>query len=134
MTMPRQLARCEARPGASVAAIAAAQWELGQRLPRDYVEFLRASNGIEGCVGNHGYVQLWPAEDLAERNRGYDVAEQLPGFLLLGSDGGGTAYGLWTDGARRHYPDVPFIVMCEEDLRVLGGTFLEFLDALADDE
>jgi hypothetical protein len=60
-------------PGASEEAIrVVADW-IGSQLPFDYKQFLRNSNGGEGFVGQN-YLQLWQAEELRERNNGYQVA------------------------------------------------------------
>src|ERR1051325_5307671 len=65
-------------------------------LPADYLDFLKFSNGIEGKVGEKGYLILWSAEILPEVNNGYEVSEWMPGFFIIGSDGGDTAYGIDT--------------------------------------
>ena len=43
------------------------------KLPVTYLEFLRRTNGAEGSVGHptFGWCQLWPAEQVLARNRGY---------------------------------------------------------------
>jgi hypothetical protein len=40
--------------------------ETGVDLPRDYVEFLRRSDGGEGFIGPNAYVMLWQLSELAE--------------------------------------------------------------------
>ena len=46
---------------------------------------------MEGDLGNAkpGWYQLWPLDTIEERNRGYLVEQQAPGFVGIGSDGGG---------------------------------------------
>ncbi len=36
-----------------------------------------------------GWFQVWPADQVVELNRGYEVCENLPGFFGIGSSGGG---------------------------------------------
>ena len=62
------------------------------KLPKDYVEFLKETNGGEGFVGENSYVIFWPLEKLLEYNKAYNVQEYAPGLFLIGSDGGGEAY------------------------------------------
>jgi len=71
--------------GAAAADIRAAQQLLCIDFPKDYVELLAFSNGavLEG-------LQLYPAEDLPERNKTFEIASYLPSHLLIGDDGGGT--------------------------------------------
>lgn len=53
------------RPGASEAAIAAAEGRLGVALPADYRGFLAAANGWWGCVMfPNGLAQLLPVEEV----------------------------------------------------------------------
>jgi hypothetical protein len=56
-------------------------------LPRDYKDLLLISNGIytSGCLGIH------PIEDMPERNIDYQVDKYMPGFFMIGDDGGGQA-------------------------------------------
>src|SRR5262249_32199238 len=58
-------------------------------LPQDYLDFLGQHNGGCGFLGNGAYADLWRAEDLIQRNRGYGVFEDAPDAFIFGSDGGG---------------------------------------------
>src|ERR1700761_8290476 len=78
-------------PSASETILEAAIRSLGVDLPLDYKDFLRASNGGAGFVGDT-YLHLWKAEELKPLNDGYQVARFAPALLLIGSDGGGEAY------------------------------------------
>src|SRR3954453_16270656 len=66
--------------------------EVGFDLPRDYVEFLRRSDGGEGWIGPNAYVILYRLGELAELNKAYHFDEYARGFFAFGSDGGGEAY------------------------------------------
>ncbi|THJ30476.1 SMI1/KNR4 family protein [Lampropedia aestuarii] len=56
-------------------------------IPNDYLSFLRVSNGLSSL----GRISLLEVEDLFERNVDYEVGEYLPGYLMIGDDGGGVA-------------------------------------------
>jgi hypothetical protein len=62
----------------------------GVDLPEDYLSLLRLSNGGEGELGvEPGWFRLWPAGEVIDLNRDYEVAELAPGFFAFGSSGGG---------------------------------------------
>ena len=87
---------------------------LGVDLPSDYLDFLRFSDG--GCgsipVDPWCFDGLWKATELAEFNRGYQVATYCPGFFGIGSSGGGEMFAFDMRGAQP-WPvvHVPFIGM-----------------------
>lgn len=62
--------------------------------PADYKEFLDMYNGGSGSVGENSYLQIWAFEDIDELNKDYEVVEFLSKIVLIGSDGGDTAYGI----------------------------------------
>lgn len=122
------------RPGASLAAIEAAERDLGARLPDDYKAFLGESDGLEGFSGPEGdYLMLYGAKELGENHRNCVVAEFAPGFTMIGSDGGGNAFGfVLQDGRTRYvrlpYPDLPLGVdtrVVENPLPSSGGTHVQ---------
>jgi hypothetical protein len=129
--MYQSLHELNRRPGATDAMIAESERKLGLKLPAEYVEFLKVSNGGEGFIGPNAYVMLWPVEELAERNRSYEVGDATPGLLIFGSNGGGEAYGF--DIRTPHFPivQVPFIVLSWDDALPVGGSFDEFLAQLS---
>jgi len=114
--------------------MAIAEWEksLGVKLPEDYKELLRLTNGGEGFIGTNSYVVLWRIEELASMNRSYNVRQYAPGLILFGTNGGGEAYGFDTRGHQWLIVQVPFIGMSWDVAIVLGGTFNEFLNQLSE--
>lgn len=96
----------------------------------DYAEFLKRHNGIEGFVGPTAYLVLWSVEQIPDLNAGYRVQEYAPWILLVGSDGGGNAFG--RDRSTGKFGSVPFVGMSRSDFKELGATFEEFLVNLAD--
>ncbi|UYZ61205.1 SMI1/KNR4 family protein [Hymenobacter latericus] len=59
--------------------------------PLDYLQFMAATNGGEGSVGEN-YLVIWPSEEIKDLNVDYSVEEFAPGYQIFGSDGGDTAY------------------------------------------
>src|SRR3954471_8241616 len=102
------------QPGAELGAIDAAEATMGLALPADYRAFLAFSDGYNGPVGEH-YLVLWGTEELPANATGYEILPADRG-VLLGSNGGPTAYGYW-DG---RYISVPFVAAgnIEAEIRV----------------
>ena len=116
------------RPGASIENIEAAERDLGVRLPEDYRSFLKESDGLEGFAGPEGdYVMLWGAGEIAKLNAGYCVAEFAPGVVLVGSNGGGEAFGYVRREGRKGYIRLPFIPMNLKEADDMGGTLFDLI-------
>lgn len=58
----------------------------GMPLPEDYLAFMREHNGGEGPLGENNYGCFYRLEELAEVNAEYDVPNNWPGYVVLGSD------------------------------------------------
>ncbi len=118
-------AKCQLSEPAPEQTIKKVEEEIGEKLPITYMAFLRFSNGLEGAIGEDGYIQLWKVEDLVKRNKDYQVEEFAPGFFLIGSSGGGEALGI--DLRERsstwgHFYSVPFEVLSWKEAKYLGQT------------
>src|SRR5436305_171405 len=88
----RHLARVAAvHPPARPEAIRSAEAAVGYSFPPEYIELLLCSDGLEPRAGHaeRYAVRLFPVDELAEMNAAYEVRDYLPGFVLVGLDGGG---------------------------------------------
>jgi hypothetical protein len=108
----------------------------GLKLPKDYLDFLRMSNGGEGELPVDPYwFQIWPAEEVLEHNEGYQVSTNVPGFFAFGSNGGGELLAFDT---REHvsWPVymIPFVPMDESDAKKVASDFLSFAELLGIEE
>lgn len=99
-----------------------------ETLPNDYIEFLNIFNGGNGNIGDESYLHLWAYEDIEEFNNDYCVSEYLTDVILIGSDGGDTAFGI---NAKGQYIEVPFIGMDDEEVVVIAGNFDGFINQLS---
>jgi len=122
------LGQVKKRRPASDEAIRIAERFMRVRLPDEYVGFLRFSDGCEGFVGEE-YVRLWSVEELQKRNPTYQIAKNTPGLLVIGSSGGGEAYGFDYRHASLPIVRVPFIGGWS-DAQAIADTFTGFLRAL----
>ncbi len=83
-------------------------------LPDAYIAFVRRENGSEGDLGvSPGWIALWPVEELAARNAGYNIAEALKGFIGFATDGGGELIAFDTRRAPWRVCTVPFVPLDE---------------------
>lgn len=81
----------------------------------------------EGMIGENSYLILWEKNDIEELNDDYEVNEFLTNSILIGSDGGDTAYGINEEGK---FFSVPFIGMDDGEIVILGNSFEEFIEKL----
>lgn len=75
---------------AAARAIEEAERALGITFPDDYRAWLSSVNGLEGFFGPV-YVALWPLAQVVEMTAAYHLDHDLPGAVVIGSDGGGEA-------------------------------------------
>lgn len=62
-----------------------------ERVPTDYVEFMKKANGGHGFVGNEHLI-LFRAHEIAGINEAASVERYAPGLLIFASNGGGQSY------------------------------------------
>ncbi len=96
-------------------------------LPKGYIEFMSSSNGAEGQLSSTYFV-LWPIEDLFSLNKEYHVDEFAPGFFIIGSDGGDTAFAI--DKETGELYEMPFIGMSREEATLRAKDFSGLLETL----
>jgi hypothetical protein len=123
------------RPPATETAIQALTANCDFTLPEEYLSFLRYSNGGEGflCI-EPWYFRLCSAEEVIAYNQGYNVEEFLPGWLAIGSNGGGEMLAIRKrDGSPCPVYMVPFIPMAESDAVQIAHDFEMFAMALGRD-
>lgn len=108
-------------PPASPAAIEREEAAYGGRLPREFVELLRVSDGM--CTD--GNLSILAAEGVVQRNADYEVQAYLPGYFMIGDDGGGSAI-LLNLRDRRIY-EVDMGSMDEESMELCAASLDELL-------
>lgn len=108
-------------PPALLSVIKHEENEYGGPLPREYVELLQVSNGMY----TSGNLSILGAEGVVQRNNEYEVQAYLPGYFMIGDDGGGQAI-LLNLGDRRIY-EVDMGVMDEESMKLSAGSLDELL-------
>jgi hypothetical protein len=119
-------------PPASELTIQRLLADCGLDLPKAYLDQLRRSNGGEGDLAlEPRWVCFWPAEEVIESNRDYEVNEFLPGFFGFGSNGGGELLAFKVESAG-DWPVymIPFIVMDETDALLIAKDCESFIQAV----
>lgn len=89
-----------------------------------FEKYIKQTVSGAGTVGDNGYLTLWDKSELEELNYEYEVHEFLHDIILIGSDGGDTAYGIDANG---RYIEVPFIGMADEEAVVIAEDFDGFI-------
>lgn len=76
---------------ASPEAIQAAEQQLAVAFPDDYREWLLSTNGTEAWFGEF-FVMLYSLDNVVAVTRAAEAEDRLPGFVAIGSDGGGEMF------------------------------------------
>ena len=99
----------------------------GVTLPGAYLNYLRRIGGGEGELGvDPGWIEFWPAAEVLELNRAYEVRENLPGFFGFGSNGGGELLAFdMREAGKAAVVMVPFIPMSAADAQLVATAFEE---------
>ncbi|HWC62543.1 MAG TPA: SMI1/KNR4 family protein [Rhizomicrobium sp.] len=93
-------------------------------LPPDYRAFLERHDGGAGFLANGFYLILWKANELEAWNKRYGAPDCVPGFFLIGSDGGGEAIAF--DPAGR-VVRLPFIPLAADNAMHIADNFTAFI-------
>ncbi len=118
-------------PAATPDALQALQREAGYSLPRGYIDFMALINGSEGELAiDPWWFQFWPAEDVHDDNRGYEVETYHPDYFGFGSSGGGVMFAFRKGDPTGCVYGIPFCGADPEDIYVVAVTFREFVAAL----
>lgn len=102
-------------PEAAIDAIQAyvkERWDAD--LPPDYCELLRLTDGFNGTVAGRGYLVLWSSALIVSYNEDYEAPKWMPGFLMVGTNGGNAVYGIDVrsrDGEVLPYVETDFVPM-----------------------
>ena len=108
-----------------------AEKSLGVSFPPEYREFLLHANGGEGIVGGESYLILDRAEDLVDFHVRAKMPDLFPGFVAIGTDGGGTGFAFdFANSVTRIVAYDP-VSSSPEDRWFVGASFWEFLKRLA---
>lgn len=114
------------------ASVATGLREIPVVLPEDYVEAVSMASGWRGFLSESSpYVELWPIDEVMARNADYEIVPGKDDMLLVGSDGGGTAYAIVRVGGRSVFADVPFVPLRVGEATLRGDSLEEFLENLA---
>jgi len=116
-------------PPATKEEIQDTEKELGFKFPEEIVKLYLKFNGGCGFIGEM-YVTFYTLKELKELNDIYSEIDEVQGYFVIGSDGGGESFGFLKDQVPTDFLMVPFIPMNLENAKVIGKTFDEFIDYL----
>lgn len=113
-------------PPATAEQVKQAEAELGSALPPSYAALLAQTDGLS-CDGR---LVLLATQGIASRNADYEVAEYLPGYVMIGDDSGGVAIVMRVGGDEAVY-EVDMGVMDSSDLRRSANSLDQLLGEYA---
>ena len=98
---------------------------LGMKLPVDYTNFMKKHNGGEGPLGNNSYGCFYKLEELESINKEYDVQNNWPGYLIIGSNLGGS---LWAyNPSKKIYCQIDSTNIGEDTYYTISDSLESFL-------
>jgi len=104
------------------------------KLPDDYLTFAQNYSGFEEFIGEE-FVRLWDFDELAERNKGYQIFTYLPKTLGIGGNGGGEFIAMeQLDDGKLRIVLSPFIDLDRQYHIEIGTSFTDFLMRLDNGE
>jgi len=116
--------------GASEESLRSLMAELEHRLPDEYLDFMRQTNGYTGEVGPSGFVCIWPVDDVVPTNKANNYREWIPGLVLFGSNESGDFYAFDVRQDPTTVVSVPAIVDLKY-VKEISPSFVGFLECLA---
>ena len=97
----------------------------GMALPEDYLDFMREHDGGEGPLGENNYGCFFRLEELPEINEEYDVPNNWPGYLVIGSDMGGQLWAYHPE--KKIYRQIDSCNTDEDTYSTISDSFASFL-------
>lgn len=116
MINPQALSSFNLYPAVDDNVIKEAELEMGLKFPKVFKELLKVSNGFETQEG----VAIFGTDSIKERNQTYEVSEYAPGYVAIGSSGGGKFYLM---GAKEDATEV-----IQVDTGVMNPQFASLVD------
>lgn len=118
----------ERRPPGRAEPVILLARQLGIDLPRDYISFIRRSDGARGAIGEN-WLEIWPVTEVETVAAGPVRYERV---LLFAGDGANTVYGF--DGAQDGMiVEGDWIGLNRDELIEHGKTLSAFLNSIAQD-
>lgn len=117
------------RPGTSTEDLKTIFSYLNFKPPVDYVEFMSATNGSEGPIGDSAYLAIYSTQELLDVNG--ETMQLSPGILFFGTDRGGLGYAFDLDAQNTAIVAVEFADLDRAGARAMGRSLLEFLQILS---
>lgn len=122
-------------PGATEASLARLAAASPITLPNEYLRFLAYSDGGEGPLAVQPYYfQIDPAEEAALALEDRRHAEFFPGFIIIGSNGGGEYVALDVRGSSPWPVIMIDMVAGPESAQVIAPHFEAFMDLVGVEE
>jgi hypothetical protein len=133
MTMNQRISaltqEMERRLGAPQHIVDEVQQQLGIKLPDDYLDFMRETNGAVGFVGS-SFLRIYELEEIRPANQRLESDKFTPGLIVFGSNGGGLAYAYDMRARPVNIVEIDFVSIKSADAKLRGRSFEDFLEKL----
>jgi hypothetical protein len=97
------------------------------KLPEDYIFYLENYHGIDQFIGVE-FINLWSLEEIIESNESYNIVNELPQTIGIGSNGSGEFIGIkFEENENAKIILSPFIGMNSKYNIEIGTSFTDFL-------
>ena len=100
----------------------------GLALSEDYLAFMQEHNGGEGNLGEHNYGCFYRLEELEGVNDEYEVQENWPGYVVIGSDMSGQLWAYHPE--KKIYCQIDSGNTDEDTYYTVSKSFEEFLNKM----
>jgi len=125
---------CPKRAAKPIVTVEEIENTVNFKLPDDYLTFAQNYSGFEEFIGEE-FVRLWDFDELAERNKGYQIFTYLPKTLGIGGNGGGEFIAMeQLDDGKLRIVLSPFIDLDRQYHIEIGTSFTDFLMRLDNGE
>jgi len=125
---------CPKRAAKPIVTVEEIENTVNFKLPDDYLTFAQNYSGFEEFIGEE-FVRLWDFDELAERNKGYQIFTYLPKTLGIGGNGGGVFIAMeQLDDGKLRIVLSPFIDLDRQYHIEIGTSFTDFLMRLDNGE
>lgn len=103
-----------------------------QKLPSDYVEFMKLHNGGEGPVGEYGYLAIWDTNEIIDTNIHRKYFIPISELLYFASDRSGLLYAFDTRNDLKCILELPEDAESYTDTKKIATSFLGFIQYIYD--
>lgn len=97
-------------------------------LPNDYKNFMLATNGAEGSIGEVSYLAIFDIEEIDFMNKEFPLKENFPELFFFASDRGGYEFAFDTRTMPMKIVKVDDYALHYDEIEQIADTFEKFIE------